>query len=381
MAKLLSKLMNGSMKKILLRALVITMVTSIFAFCPVNSYASYEQGNDGWFFYFLWTNDKGTVNFKNQAMNRYTVSWNNNGAQDFNFTCGKGWQYGSNNRIVTYSGSFNPGNNGYLALYGWTKLPEGSPYKVAEYYVIESYGNWTPPGSGAEYLGTVNSDGGEYKIYRTVRINQPWILGGNGDFYQYWSIRTQKKPTGNNLSGVITFENHVKAWEKAGLTVGEFSHYYQVMETEGYGSSGNSDITVGFIININILTDWSDGNRVMYIDSNKEMKPSTTAKPTDNNAIYEMHYVDFEYVNWNNWKRWIPIVALKSKSTGQYVTVVNDTDRVKANSNTISTAQKFYFQDNYGYCDFQSLYNDKSIDFSGICRGYYANFDLVYLND
>lgn len=378
MRKLFSPSSNGYSKKILLRVIVVTMIITAFtAFTPHNVFASYQEGIHEGSFYFCWTNDKGTVNYQNTTHNAYTVSWNSNGASGFNFTCGKGWQSGNRYRKVYYEGSFDPGNNGYLALYGWTKLPEGSTYQVAEYYVVESYGNWTPPGTGPDVvsLGTVESDGATYNLYRTTRIDQPWILGGNGSFYQYWSIRTPKKPTGNNLSGTITFKNHVEAWEKAGLTMGDFSPFYQVMETEGYESKGSSNIKMSGIIDdeapyvrtISLLTRYPDAGKVMYIDSADKMNPSTTLSMTEEKAMFEIQFLCYEHIDYYDYVEWAPVVVLKSKRTGKYVTVRDSTGRVRADSDTISTAQKFHFFDIRGDCCFRSLYNGKSLCYTGIC--------------
>jgi endo-1,4-beta-xylanase len=56
----------------------------------------------------------GSVTYTNGNAGEYSVRWNNVG----DFTAGKGWRNASD-RTIKYSGSFNPGSNGYLAVYTW----------------------------------------------------------------------------------------------------------------------------------------------------------------------------------------------------------------------------------------------------------------------
>lgn len=190
-----------------------------------------RTGTHEGFFYTFWK-DTGTACMTLGTAGSYSLEYD---LDPGNLVAGTGWRTGSVTRSVGYRAAvFEPGTNSYLALYGWSVDP------LVEYYVVDSWGSgFTPPGEGAQVLGTLESDGGTYRIYRTRRVDKPSIRGTR-TFDQYWSVRTEKRPTGTDQA--ITFANHVAAWRRHRMELGTMD--YQVLATEGYGSTGRSQIAV-----------------------------------------------------------------------------------------------------------------------------------------
>lgn len=195
-----------------------------------------ELGSVDGYDYELWK-DRGMTEMLLQGGGTFRCHWKDINNALFRigrkFDCTKTWQE-TGKILVDYAADYAPVGNSYLCVYGWTREP------LVEFYVVQSWGNWRPP--GAEAITTVEIDGAKYDIYRTERVNQPSI-DGTQTFAQYWSVRK-----GKCTEAVVNVSDHFSAWEAQGLELGKL--YEVAMTVEGYQSSGTAivwrnEITVG----------------------------------------------------------------------------------------------------------------------------------------
>lgn len=195
-----------------------------------------KTGSEDGYDYELWK-DTGTTSMTLTGGGTFSCEWSNINNALFRkgqkFDCTQTYKE-LGNIEVQYDVDYNPNGNSYLCVYGWTKEP------LVEYYIVESWGTWRPPGATA--IDTITVDGGTYDVYHTIRENQPSIIGET-TFDQYWSVRTDKK-----TSGTISVDDHFAAWEALGLPMGKM--YEVALCVEGYQSQGSAtvkqfDILVG----------------------------------------------------------------------------------------------------------------------------------------
>ena len=168
-----------------------------------------EIGTQDGYNYELWK-DYGTTSMTLNGGGKFSCQWSDIGNALFR----KGMKFDNTktyqqigNISINYGCNYQPNGNSYLCVYGWTTDP------LVEYYIVESWGTWRPPGATAK--GTITVDGGTYEVYETTRVNQPSIQG-NTTFQQYWSVRTSKR-----TSGTISVTEHFKAWENMGMNMGK----------------------------------------------------------------------------------------------------------------------------------------------------------------
>lgn len=202
---------------------VILLLAVFVQYSAAQTLTSNRTGTQGGYNYEYWK-DNGTGTMTLGDGGNFSCSWSNVG----NILFRKGLRPGSKTQVITYSAQYNPSGNSYLSVYGWTKNP------LVEYYIIESWGSWKPPGS-ASSKGTITTDGGTYDIFQNSRTGPS--IEGNGTFQQYWSVRQSK-----HTSGTITCGNHFSAWESKGMKMGNL--YEVSFVVEGYQSSGSADVTM-----------------------------------------------------------------------------------------------------------------------------------------
>lgn len=213
---------------------------------------STHQNNANW--YTFWSNRSGDCGSGQMTLNgngQYQAKWNLSSGG--NAVAGLGWQTGTLNRSVSYNfGSFNPGSNGYLSLYGWSSNGtvdwyDGGRGHHVEYYVLQSWGAYNPAQDSSMIKvnngNPVNIDGVYYYMYLTYKNGPSYYSSGNEWFYQFWMIRQspQAAPTGTQT---INFGNVVAAWANYGGMHLKSADGYQVIASEGYSSAGSSSGTV-----------------------------------------------------------------------------------------------------------------------------------------
>ena len=235
---------------------------------PVAAAAADQQtrGNVGGYDYEMWNqNGQGQASM-NPGAGSFTCSWSN--IENFLARMGKNYDsQGKNykeigNIVLTYDVEYTPRGNSYMCVYGWTKSP------LVEYYIVEGWGDWRPPGNDGENKGTVTLNGNTYDIRKSMRYNQP-SLEGTSTFPQYWSVRQTSGSTNNQtnyMKGTIDVSKHFDAWSQAGLDMS--GKLYEVsLNIEGYRSNGSANVK-----SVTLSTDGSGAGAAAPANNNAQQQ-------------------------------------------------------------------------------------------------------------
>ena len=198
---------------------------------------SNQTGKIGDIGYELWDENGhgGSATFYSDGSMDCTIT----GAKDY--LCRAGLSLGSNKTYkelggdmiaefkLVKSGASNVGYS-YIGIYGWMEGVPGTASNLVEYYVIDNTLANDMPGSwiGNERKGTITVDGGTYTVYRNTRTGPAIKNSGNVTFYQYFSVRTSPRDC-----GTINISEHMRQWEKMGMTMGK------LYEAKVLGEAGN----------------------------------------------------------------------------------------------------------------------------------------------
>ena len=182
-----------------------------------------DQGTNNGFFWSLYR-EGGSASITQGAAGNFAITYNN----VTDVVGGKGWNPGTNGRIVNYNIGALSGSNNFIGVYGWTTSP------LIEYYVAER-GGITGPTS----FGTMSSDGHNYNCSKNQRVNKPSIVG-TATFWQYFD-NWGGAPLSTN--GKVTMANHINNWKSRGGQ-GFGTHNYMIFALEAFsGKSGYINAT------------------------------------------------------------------------------------------------------------------------------------------
>ncbi len=220
---------------ILTAAAVTAVMLPVAAFGAGEIYTECKTGSQDGYDFELWK-DNGNTSMTLLGNGAFSCEWNNINNCLFRtgkkFDCTQTYQE-IGNITLDYECDYHPDGNSYLCCYGWTKEP------LIEYYIVEDWGNWRPPGGDA--IGRITVDGATYDVYKTLRENKPSIIG-DATFYQYWSVRTDAE---KQSSGTMHVTDHFAAWEEMGLQMGKL--YEVALNVEGYQSAGKATVTKNIV--------------------------------------------------------------------------------------------------------------------------------------
>lgn len=240
------------------------------------------------YYYELWNqNCAGDFEYENTENNGFTFSWDR--IENAFALKGELFErrsvYASQLKeyAVTYDADIEYNDqNAFSCVYGWME-DDKSTY---EFYIVDSWGNWRP--NTDDFLGSYESNGITYDIYKGIRYQMNCFGDNQNLSYMYYSVAqenlAEKSEGVCNIKNTINFEDHLKAWEDAGLKLGMM--YDIGFSVQAYRSSGSAKVN-----SIEITKDITETNNFGQEFAYTKHDPL----PTDEEG--RKVYIDFETEN------------------------------------------------------------------------------------
>ena len=197
-----------------------------------------SQGGSNNLAWQIWSN-QGSGTLTTFSTPAFSAAWNNSG--DYLGRLGFEWgnggktydQYGTITAGFTFKKTGSGGGFSYIGIYGWSTNP------CVEWYILDdSFGQmpFTPYNSNQKGSATM-IDGENYKFYSNNTNGTGGSRCNASTWTQHWSIRQKARQC-----GTITISDHFKAWDAAGMKLGNLLEAKILVETGG--GSGSVDFAV-----------------------------------------------------------------------------------------------------------------------------------------
>jgi hypothetical protein len=198
------------------------------------SHSGNSSGGTGNLAWQIWSN-QGTGALTTFSTPAFSASWNNSG--DYLGRLGFEWgnsgktydAYGTIAAQVAFKKTGSAGGYSYIGIYGWSTNP------CVEYYIVDdSFGTMLFNAYNSTLKGTVTIDGESYKLFSNTTNGTGGSRCNASSWDQFWSIRQKARQC-----GTITISDHFKAWDSAGMKLGNLLEAKILVETGG--GSGSVD--------------------------------------------------------------------------------------------------------------------------------------------
>ena len=314
-----------NLQKLVRSIVTLTLFTASFSFSQCDTWTTSTIRNCNGIDYELWNqNNAGSATMKitggedDPNGGTFEASWS--GTINILARAGKKWGSQSTTTAsslgkieLDFAATWTSSDNvKMLGVYGWAYYPSGQkPTQTEngqtitfsnqiEYYIIQDRGSYNPAtgGTNAKKYGEGTIDGIDYEFYVADRIGQP-MLTGNGNFKQYFSI--PKSTSDHRQSGLVSIDQHFKAWEEAGMKIMDCPLYEIAMKVESYNGSngvGSAKVTR------NILT--MGGGESFFISAKASPEfggkvETTNTMSVDSPGTAEFKAIanpDWEFIGW-----------------------------------------------------------------------------------